>query len=193
MEEELLQCHGINQIVKKMDTISSYLQDPSMMLQVANMPQYKIRSGEIEQMRREQRAIIVAEMLQYQTKVNEKFAAHDFATTMHDVNAKVPSFELGAFLSQFALYKGIQQFYLEESITDEGKSKTTGESIAKDQTTGFVGRDERMMKQLRCNHKWLICFFDFTVTKTLHEYFVFKVKGSDSQSDVVDLREFIVS
>ena len=42
MEEELLQCDGINKIIEKMNTISSYLQDPGMVLSVANMPQYKI-------------------------------------------------------------------------------------------------------------------------------------------------------
>jgi hypothetical protein len=51
MEEELLQCNSINQIVKKMDTISSYLQDPNLVLQVACMPQYKIKGVEIERMR----------------------------------------------------------------------------------------------------------------------------------------------
>ena len=48
MEDELLQCNGINAIVQKMDTISQYLQDPNLVLQVANMPQYKIKSFTIE-------------------------------------------------------------------------------------------------------------------------------------------------
>ena len=48
------------------------------------MPQYKIKSSEIEEMRREQRKIIVEEMQKFQTKVNEKFAAYDFAANMND-------------------------------------------------------------------------------------------------------------
>ena len=48
------------------------------------MPQYKIKGAEIEQMRREQHAIIVEEMQRFQTKVNEKFAAYDFAANMND-------------------------------------------------------------------------------------------------------------
>jgi len=32
MEEELLKCNGINQIVKRMEKISSYLQDPNLVL-----------------------------------------------------------------------------------------------------------------------------------------------------------------
>ena len=45
MEEELLECQSINAIVQKMETISKYLQDPAIVLQVASMPQYKISAG----------------------------------------------------------------------------------------------------------------------------------------------------
>ena len=54
-------------------------------------------------------------MEKYQTKVNEKFAAYDFADMNEDestnassaASKKIPQFELGAFLSQFPVYKGI--------------------------------------------------------------------------------------
>ena len=35
-------------------------------------------------MRREQRAMIVEDLQKYQTKINEKFAAYDFAANMND-------------------------------------------------------------------------------------------------------------
>ena len=48
----------------------------------------------------------------------------------------------------------------------------------KDEKTGYSGRDESLIKQIRCSHSWPSCIFDFTVTKTLHEFFVFKVRAS---------------
>lgn len=48
------------------------------MLQVANMPQYKLKGAQIEEMRREQRVLIIEEMIRYKSKVNEKFAKFDF-------------------------------------------------------------------------------------------------------------------
>lgn len=50
-----------------------------------------------------------------------------------------------------------------------------------DETTGFVSRDERLIRQLRCSHKWPVCLFDFTVTKSIHEFFVFKVQSGDKE------------
>ena len=58
-------------------------------------------------------------MTKYQTKVNEKFAAYDFAAASENNNStiRVPQFDHGAFLSMFPVYKGIQQFYLEDDYT----------------------------------------------------------------------------
>jgi hypothetical protein len=50
-----------------METIPSYLQDPGTVLQVANMPQYKIKSEEVEEMRAFHRRAVVAEMIDFKT------------------------------------------------------------------------------------------------------------------------------
>jgi len=67
------------------------------------------------------------------------------------------------------LYKGIQQFYLDDN-TDFGTSRV------KDDTTGYITKDEKLVRQLRCSKNWPSCLFDFTTTKTLHEFFVFQVR-----------------
>ena len=179
MEEELLQCDGINKIIEKMNTISSYLQDPGMVLSVANMPQYKISGRQIESMRVEQRKAIVGEMIQFQTKVNERFAAYDFSNSAAAdqliTQKKIPQFDLGPFLSMFPVYKGIQQYYLEEHL--EGNK-----DARKDETTGYTNRDERLIGQIRCSKKWPACLFDFTVTRALQEFFVFKVQAPEGSN-----------
>lgn len=45
-----------------------------------------------------------------------------------------------------------------------------------DNTTGYAGRDEKLVKQLRCSKDWPVCLFDFTLGKSLHDFFVFKVR-----------------
>ena len=57
-----------------------------------------------------------------------------------------------------------------------------------------------MINQLKCDHRWPICIFDFTVTKTLHEFFVFKVgtiptEGvtAEEAAEETDLRRFVIS
>ena len=42
LEQPLLRCDQISEILACMDTISSLLQDPNIVLQIANMPRYKI-------------------------------------------------------------------------------------------------------------------------------------------------------
>ena len=42
LEQPLLKCDQISEILACMDTISSLLQDPNIVLQIANMPRYKI-------------------------------------------------------------------------------------------------------------------------------------------------------
>lgn len=106
MEDELLECHGINTIMSKMETISLYLQDPYLVLQVASMPQYKIKGAKIEAMRREQRLLIIEEMIQFKTKVNEKFEKFDFSIA--DQKTTEPRFDHGQFLGSFPMFKGIQ-------------------------------------------------------------------------------------
>ena len=51
MQADLLRCRDIQALNKKMDSIASYLQEPSLVLQVANMPQYKIKQDEIDKQR----------------------------------------------------------------------------------------------------------------------------------------------
>ena len=172
MEEEHLACSSINAIVTKMETISVYLQDPCIVLQVASMPQYKITTSQIAAMRAFHRRDIVAEMEQFKTRVNEKFAKFDFAASdmiEGDFKTRPPKFEIAPFLQLFTLFKGIQQFYLEESMANEEKRK--------DNSTGFASKDEKLILQLCCSEKWPICIFDFTVIRTLHDFFVFKVKA----------------
>lgn len=60
-------------------------------------------------------------MKKFKSKQNERFIAFDFATAAltngegSDQRSKrVPDFEVGQFLNHFNLYKGIQQFYLED-------------------------------------------------------------------------------
>lgn len=40
-----------------------------------------------------------------------------------------------------------------------------------------AARDELLIRQLRCQQNWPICLFDFTVTKTVHDFFVFKAEA----------------
>ena len=51
----------------------------------------------------------------------------------------VPQFELGPFMQEFPVVKGIQQFYLEDSMEKE-------EEARKDSFTGYAGRDENLIK-----------------------------------------------
>lgn len=70
-------------------------------------------------MRAFHRRDIVAEMEKFKTKVNERFAQYDFAASdmvCADVKSRPPQFDIGPFLQIFTLFKGIQQFYLEESM-----------------------------------------------------------------------------
>ena len=94
----------------------------------------------------------------------------------------VPQFELGPFMQEFPVVKGIQQFYLEDSMEKE-------EEARKDSVTGYAGRDENLIKQLRCSHSWPVCIFDFTVTKTIHEFFVFKLNVADNSPSIEPIKE----
>ena len=111
MESELLECRGINQIIKKMDTVSAHIQDPDLILQIASMPCYKIKKSQIEEMRKEQRRLIINEMGQFKTKVNVPFSKHDFIhvdiLNSENESKKEPKFDVGQFLSLFPVYRGI--------------------------------------------------------------------------------------
>ena len=50
------------------------------------------------------------------------------------------------------------------------------ESARHDEITGYANKDERLVKQLRCDKKWPVCLFDFTLGRTLHDFFVYKVR-----------------
>ena len=115
MQEDLLQCEDIQKLNRKMDSISRFLQDASFVLQVANMPQYKIKEDEIERWRAQLKTSLVDDMKKFKSKQNERFIAFDFATAAltsgegsdHRIK-RVPDFEVGQFLNHFNLYKGIQ-------------------------------------------------------------------------------------
>ena len=138
------------------------------------MPQYKIKDEEITRLRALYRTQIVEEMKRYKSKQNEKFIEFDFVNhallAEEEQNSKkVPNFEVSQFLSHFTLFKGIQQFYLEEQMENV--------LARQDSTTGYANRDERLISQLRCCRDWPICIFDFTVTSTLHEFFALKARA----------------
>ena len=78
MQADLLRCRDIQALNKKMDSIASYLQEPSLVLQVANMPQYKIKQDEIDKQRAWYKVQIVEEMSRFKSRQNEKFIAFDF-------------------------------------------------------------------------------------------------------------------
>lgn len=79
----------------------------------------------------------------------------------------------------FPLYKGIQQFYLEENI-DFGTSRDKDDTA---DTTGYTNRDEKLVRQLRCSKKWPSCLFDFTSTRTLHDFFVFQARSPSPEKN----------
>lgn len=47
MQSELLECNGMHEILKKLEGIPSLLQDSNLLIQVMNLPQYKIKDAEI--------------------------------------------------------------------------------------------------------------------------------------------------
>ena len=57
-----------------METISSLLQDPNIVLQIANMPRYKIKQSQINEMRRAYRSDVIAEIEKYKVKPNKDFS-----------------------------------------------------------------------------------------------------------------------
>eukprot|EP00353_Schmidingerella_taraikaensis_P000445 CAMPEP_0185597132 /NCGR_PEP_ID=MMETSP0434-20130131/81171_1 /TAXON_ID=626734 ORGANISM="Favella taraikaensis, Strain Fe Narragansett Bay" /NCGR_SAMPLE_ID=MMETSP0434 /ASSEMBLY_ACC=CAM_ASM_000379 /LENGTH=77 /DNA_ID=CAMNT_0028225771 /DNA_START=1064 /DNA_END=1297 /DNA_ORIENTATION=+ len=66
-------------INKKMDSISQYLQEPSLVLQVASMPEFKIKQEQIIRLRAQHRRTIAAEMHKFKSRQNERFIDYDFA------------------------------------------------------------------------------------------------------------------
>ena len=148
-------------------------------------------------------------MIKFKSQANEKFQKFDFAAHHAASNGgkeggasverllpgsvRVPKFELAAFMSQFILFRGIQQFYLE--VESEKKSTVTGEkSLKHDEKTGFVNRDENLIRQLRCSKKWPICILDFHTQRTIHEFFVYRMRAPKSQkSNKDDQEEFVLT
>ena len=103
LEHSLLQCDSIAQILKCMETISSLLQDPHIVLQIANMPQYKIKQSQINRMRIAYRGGVIAEIEKYRVKPNA-----DFAKLPYTDESIARKFDLASFLTRIPLYKGIQ-------------------------------------------------------------------------------------
>lgn len=48
------------------------------------MPQYKIKSDQIAEMRAYHRQAVVAEMIQFKTKINKRFVKFDFAAAIQN-------------------------------------------------------------------------------------------------------------
>ena len=86
----------------------------------------------------------------------------------------MPEFDMQAFCSAFMLYKGISQFYNDVALDPANKSNS---DCRKDEKTGYLAKDERLVRAIRCDPSWPVCIFDFTTSKTLREFFVFRVRA----------------
>ena len=98
-----MQCHGLQAIMQKLDAIPNLLQDPFIVIQVAKMPQYRVKQARIDDMRARFRKTVISEQESYRMKPR--------------VDPKRPQafrFEMGTFLQKLPLFKGIQQFYLHD-------------------------------------------------------------------------------
>ena len=109
LEQPLLQCQGIQDVLSVMETTSQLLQDPNMVLSIANKPQYRIKKSYIDRMRKLLKADIIEEIEKYRVKPNQKFSM--ITAIDHNTGSK---FSVSQFLTKVPLFKGIQQFYLEE-------------------------------------------------------------------------------
>jgi hypothetical protein len=99
MQNEFFECENLQQIMKKLESIPNLLYDITLLIQVSNMPQYKISFSEIKQMRAQYHTIVMDEMEGHKEK--------------YKVNPnKAFKFDMSNFLQKFSMYKGIQQFYL---------------------------------------------------------------------------------
>ena len=87
--------------MKKLESIPNLLYDYSLLIQVTKMPQYKISFSEIKQMRAQYHKIVMENM----EAMKEKYKVNP---------TKVFKFDMSNFLQKFSMYKGIQQFYLND-------------------------------------------------------------------------------
>ena len=107
-----------------METINSLLQDPHIVLQIANMPQYKIKQSQINRMRRAYRGGVIEEIEKYRVKPNAEFTKLPYSD-----ESTARKFDLPSFLTRIPLYKGIQQFYM-ESADETAISDAPGKGLA---------------------------------------------------------------
>ena len=168
MEPALLRCTSITQIMEQMNTISQMLQDHNLVLQVASMPRYKIKGATLEAMRARYRQAVVSELEQFTTKQNARFSDQDLSMP----SERQTKFEISGFLQAFATYKGIQQFYIEDRV-----KILQGGGGARDDQLGYINKDEGLVRAIRCSKDWPVCVFDFSLMKTLQEFFVFRVRA----------------
>ena len=60
MKKTMMQHNGIEEIMKDFDSIPLMIQDATVLIQVSNMPQYKVKNKQIEALRAKFRPACVA-------------------------------------------------------------------------------------------------------------------------------------
>jgi hypothetical protein len=106
----------------------------------------------------------------------------------YKVNPAKFKFDMTNFLNRFAMYKGIQQFYL-HSIAKEKKriemrQKRKPDPRVKLDTKGLTAQDNTLIQQIKCDPSWSTCFFDFTHMVNINDHFVYKV-GKPASLDLL--------
>jgi len=145
MKPTLMQAESFEQIQKSFDKISSIVQDARTIIQVSNMPKYKLKNKEIKYLRQRFRA-----ETQDQHQKDQR--------PLVRIGQQSPQKSRSNFLSKFYMYSSIQKTAMNDKLLNMKLYK-----------------DGDLVSYCMCDdEKWPVCFFDFSFQQRLPNFFAYR-------------------